>query len=787
MVSSLGGEQLAGEFELLEALGHGASSVVYKVKRLSDGKVYAVKLLHSYLVEKEDTRKRFEQEAKAAMLLSHPNILKVHALEHTADGQPYLLMDYLEGPNLAELLKAGRLPLPRAWKLFIQIADALCQAHSFGVIHRSIKPGNIIVKTTSDGQERAMLSDFGLAKLLPSSGQEIQNLTAKGAIIGSPLYMSPEQCIGREIDARADIYSMGCLMYACLTGRPPLKGETIIDTMQKHVSEIPLSFEKLCPELKIPGPVEKIIFKCMAKRPEDRYENVELLKQDLLRYQQGKRPKAMSMSISTVFAQQKLPDEPEVDDDKYLKIALLVILGLLISLVIYAIWKTPSRKDPSEVELGKTVSETQRTAHPISAFALLKQADELRLLRREDEARAMYREAISRMQEREKDHVAVDYDVLAVAHSGLAGLYMHVADWIEAEKELRLALYVQRLSGDQNAADGDRLQLDLAEVLVRQGKLNDAKQILQTVRKTTSENGVKARALLLQADIAAIENKLAEAEVFQLEAMKLLKSEEGVGRRFYCMLLSRYADGLIVQKKFSQCVEILDAAMKEREQSDWNEYDIDAAIYLTGQKARALAAAGKYKEATQACNSTLELLKESSFPSRRFRNSLMSKDVLIDASAAIDTLSGNSKAGIEKLKEQLYLSDRFGHIATMARILIHENQSAAAIDLLAKYKKQALKQPSLKAEYYALMALAHLQDKKVEEAHQEAELAVDALRKSSDQSLHTYCLHVKSDVLRQMKRADAANVIEKTIGFQNPLTKDFDFLVPNYQLTDEGP
>ena len=786
MVTSLGGEQLAGEYELLEALGHGASSVVYKVKRICDGKIFAIKLLHSYLVEKEDTRKRFEQEAKAAMLLTHPNILKVHALQTTAEGQPYLLMDYVEGPNLAELLKSGRLELPRAWKLFIQLADALCQAHALGVVHRSIKPGNIIIQTKG-GQENAILSDFGLAKLLPASGQEIQNLTARGAIIGSPLYMSPEQCLGRDIDARADIYSMGCLMYACLTGKPPLKGEHIIETMQKHVSEIPLSFEKLCPELKIPGPVEKIIFKCMAKRPEDRFENMELLKADLLRYQQGKRPKSMSMSISTVFAQQKLPDEPELDDDHYLKMTLLVILSLLLALVVYAILKTPDRKDPGEVELGKSFAETAKKTHPISALAMLKQADELRILHREDEARALYRDAISKIQERSKEQTEVDHEVLAMAHYGLADIFMHVSDWVEAEKELRLASYMQQLSGPQAAPGQDRLQLDLAEVLMRQGKLDEAKGILLTVQKTSDDKILQARAQLILSDIATLAGKPAEAEKFQLEAMKILKGQKGVARRFYCAVLARFVDGLIAQKKYEQCVTVLSAAIAEREISSWDEFDIDAAIFLTAQKARALCAAGKYKEAAQTCDEMLATLKQNGFPEKRYRRLSISQDVLIDVLAACDALSGNSQEAIERLQKDFYVSDRFGHTGTLARILIYDKQSAKAIDLLARYKKQALKQSSLKAEYYALMAECHLEQKQLELAGQEVELAVEALRKSSDQSLYMYCLHVKSDVLRALKRSDAANVIEKTIGFPNRNSRSFDFLVPYYQLSDENP
>ncbi len=784
-MNSLVGEQLAGEFEILEALGHGASSVVYKVKRLSDNKIYAVKLLHSYLLEKEDSLKRFEQEAKAAMLLSHPNIVHVHAIERTADGQPYLLMDFIEGITLADILKQGRLILPRAWKIFIEIADALSQAHALGVVHRSIKPGNIIICIDSDGSEKAYLSDFGLAKLLPSSGQELQNLTAKGAIIGSPLYMSPEQCMGRDVDTRTDIYSFGCLMYACITGKPPLKGETLMETLQKQVGEVPLSFEKACPELKIPGPVEKIVFKCMAKRPEDRYESMDQLKLDLNRFLDGKRPRAMNMSISTVFAKEKLPDEPVIDDEKPLKIALLVILFLLMGLVTYAIWKGPERKDPGEVALGKKFTES-KTKRVISPLAMLKQADELRILHHEDEARALYRNAIARAEERADGSNSIDNEVLAMAHYGLAGLYSHISDWKEAEKEIRASMYVQNLSDGSLAPGKERLQLELSDLLMKQGKLNESKQILQGLVKDSSDLLIKARAHMQMADIATVTGKLTEAQVNQLAAMSLLKDSKGLARKYYCLVLSRYVDALLVQSDLAKCDKVLNDSLSTTSPGDWDENDIDAAIYLTCLKARVLCAEKKYTAALDSCNSLIASLKAENFPSLNFKNFEVLSDDLIDAAAVTKVLSDKTDAAIEDIKDNPALNgNRFGHVATLARILIYKNQIAQAQDLISKYKKQALKRPSLKAEFYALQALALLQEKKYDAGLEMIDIALESLRKTDDMALHYYCLMLKAQALTGVNRKDAAALIEKSISQQNMNSSGFDFMLPAYQYSAE--
>lgn len=780
-MNSLVGEILSSKYEILEALGSGASSVVYKVKRLPGGEIFAAKILHRYLIEKEDTYKRFVQEAQATMRLSHPNIIKTYEFNQSSE-MPYFIMDYIEGTTLCDLTGGGPLNLIRAWNLFLQIADAVEYAHKEGVIHRSIKPGNIMICKDKSGRESAVVSDFGLAKLLPSSGQELQELTAKGAILGSPLYMSPEQCMGREADARTDVYAMGCLMYECISGKPPLKGEGIIQTMSKHLSDLPEGFDAICPELKIPPHVQAIVLKCLAKRPEERYESMEQLKKDLLRYQQGKRPKAMSSTASFRVAESK-PNEKEKDPDRILKLTLVLIFILLLGLVAYAVITGPQRKSPDEIQLGKEFSQKRRhRSHAISPLVLLKQADELRLMNHIDEAEELYKEAIIRLEDSE--HTQLDNEALATAHWGLAGIFSRSADWTAAEKELRMALYVQSLCPENAAPGKDRLELELAEAIMKQGKLNEAEKILSAVQKRSEDTQMQARAFVMLADLAFLKGNTAEAESYQLKAMEILRGHGGLSRRVYCIVLARYANLLREQGKHDKCISTLRQALAETPVAAENKFDRSSNLFLTAELVRSLAAQGQWGQAlelSQAALAAHNMDEPGIDATSKYR--VEDKRLLQDLCATVKTLSGDKEGALQELEpKQAYKSGRLGRLATEVRILLYDKQAEAAMKLLLKAKEKALKDLASKAEYRALLALCLTQKGREDEALEEADLAVEAVRKVYDDPLYMYCLRVKCQVLRASGREDAADAIEKIIGKGAASTADFDAILPPYQM-----
>ena len=191
-------------------------------------------------------------------------------------------MDFLQGESLADVIKKdNHVDAVRTANIFIQACDALEHAHQKGVLHRDLKSGNIMLTEFEGHQDVVKVVDFGIAKLMPNSGKQIQNLTQTGEIFGSPIYMSPEQCLGQQLDARSDIYSMGTMLYEALTGVPPLMGDTIIDTMQMHVSTKPQTFHAVRPDIRVPPELEKICFRALEKKQEDRFPSMAVFREAL--------------------------------------------------------------------------------------------------------------------------------------------------------------------------------------------------------------------------------------------------------------------------------------------------------------------------------------------------------------------------------------------------------------------------------------------------------------------------------------------------------------------------
>jgi serine/threonine protein kinase len=273
------GSVLADRYEMLEVIGGGGMGLVYKARHRLMNRIVAIKMLHKHMISSKDTLKRFQLEAQAASCLSLPNILTVYDFGLTNEGQPYMVMDYLEGTSLADVLEEEHHLLPdRALNIFVQACAGLAHAHQKGVLHRDIKPSNIMLVHFGDQADFVKIVDFGIAKLL---NQGVGELTKTGEVYGSPSYMSPEQCRGKDTDARSDIYSMGCVMYRTLSGRPLFSGDDIIELLFKQVSEPPAAFEA---DLNIPQELESAIFKALAKDPADRWANMGEFKEALDKY-----------------------------------------------------------------------------------------------------------------------------------------------------------------------------------------------------------------------------------------------------------------------------------------------------------------------------------------------------------------------------------------------------------------------------------------------------------------------------------------------------------------------
>ena len=271
------GADLTERYKLVDLIGSGATSSVFEAYDKESEDRVAIKALHAHLVDRQDVVERFEREAKTAASLNHPNIVRIFDRTNTGLGQPLLIMEYVEGDSLHDLMKScgGSLPAGRAVKIFLQIAGALAAAHEKRIVHRDLKPQNIMVDTFAEDKVKVL--DFGIAKALGPQGDTFFKLTQSGETLGSLLYMSPEQCLDEDVDERSDIYSLGCLMYEALTGKPPLCGRTAFETMNAQISETPVTFKTVRPEMQISRSLETVVFKAMEKRPGDRFQSVSEL------------------------------------------------------------------------------------------------------------------------------------------------------------------------------------------------------------------------------------------------------------------------------------------------------------------------------------------------------------------------------------------------------------------------------------------------------------------------------------------------------------------------------
>ena len=264
-----------GAYELLERIGQGGMGVVYKARQISLERLVAVKVLSLAALGGPEVVHRFRTEATTAGSLQHPNIVAVHEVG-LAEGQHYLVMDYVPGPTLADLAKGGPLPARRAAQYLRTIAEAVHFAHDHGILHRDLKPSNVLI----DANDQPRVTDFGLAKRLEKGSE----FTLSGQVLGSPAFIPPEQASGQRgvVGRRSDVYALGAILYYLLTGRPPFVGEALADTLRQVLHEEPVELCLLNPAA--PLDLRTICLKCLEKEPDRRYPTAQALAEELGRF-----------------------------------------------------------------------------------------------------------------------------------------------------------------------------------------------------------------------------------------------------------------------------------------------------------------------------------------------------------------------------------------------------------------------------------------------------------------------------------------------------------------------
>ncbi len=308
-----------GKYRIVEHLGRGGMAEVYKAYQPGLDRYVAIKVLHSFLATEADFLTRFQREAKIAAMLRHPNIIQVYDFDYSKeDDAYYMVMEFIEGPTLKErlqeLAEKGRLmPLEEAVGIVTAIANALDYAHQHGMVHRDVKPANIMF--TRDGQP--ILTDFGIARMV-----DVVGLTASGTMVGTPAYMAPEQGMGQAGDERSDIYSLGVVLYQLTTGYLPYDADTPLGVAMKHISE-PLPPPAII-NTALPASLEAVIMRALAKAPENRYQTAHEFAADLKRAMAGQhiepvppqhiaapRPQAVAPTLS-LDQMATLPSAPAI-------------------------------------------------------------------------------------------------------------------------------------------------------------------------------------------------------------------------------------------------------------------------------------------------------------------------------------------------------------------------------------------------------------------------------------------------------------------------------------------
>lgn len=359
-----------GRYEVIGELGQGAMGIVYKAKDPLIDRVVAIKTINLGLAqeEKEEYEGRFYQEAKAAGRLNHPNIVTIYDVGKSGD-IAYIAMEFLQGRELRDIMRdGGLLPVDQVLDIVAQVASGLAYAHEHDIVHRDVKPSNIMV--IRDGHVK--ITDFGIARMASSAVR-----TQTGMVLGSPKYMSPEQVMGKSIDQRSDIFSLGVMLYEMLTGQAPFNGENVNAIMYQTLNAVPAPPNTLNPA--VPEMLNFIVAKALAKKLEDRYQNAKDFAADLRACHDGMPRSSQQLDVSPPAngSEKKLPDAITVtgpmgveEDEEDAKLASTAGLSQTFDSAAATMRLAALTAAPEDVdELSKTLKMTRPSAQAIKQSA----------------------------------------------------------------------------------------------------------------------------------------------------------------------------------------------------------------------------------------------------------------------------------------------------------------------------------------------------------------------------------------------------------------------------------
>ncbi|MBY0547420.1 MAG: serine/threonine-protein kinase [Candidatus Obscuribacterales bacterium] len=535
----------ADRYTMIEKLGQGGMGMVVKATHAKLNKLVAIKVLNTNSQLDELSLRRFEVEAKAGGQLSHPNLVGVFDYGFTDDGAPYLVMEYVDGDSLQTYVeKHGPLSANLFITVFEQLLKALHYIHNQGIVHRDIKASNIMLQVIGDDLY-AKLLDFGIAKMLGDQGPAAQQLTATGAIIGSPLYMSPEQCMGNETDSRSDLYSLGCVMYECISGRPPLLGDNALQTFFMHINEEPAALESSAGGDPTMRSITKLIHKCLNKKPSNRFQNCGELLKELSAIKNNQNPSAQTQPSSQLAT-------PSAE---HRRAGLATNLGQGEHNTANR-WKRPD--NGAEAQTSSTGSYVRNTAsgelrntppnepvNEISDRDIELQKLTAGKIRRHTEEVAP--QPLSRSNPNSLQARAL-LPFVALALVLIAGMYFGVPKAVE---------FYQRQLADQEMSQADK-SFALGQAHWAEAKTNYGKAL--EYAEHHNDATVKGKILTRLGRIELFQGELAQAEACYRKAIALLKPTEPTNRNLILDSLIGGTEALTRQRKYNEAKQFIGQA-----------------------------------------------------------------------------------------------------------------------------------------------------------------------------------------------------------------------------------
>lgn len=366
-MSELIGRKL-GQYEITGLLGEGGIATVYRAHQTSIGRDVAIKIIESKLARSPEFIRRFEREANTIAALDHPHILKIYGFGRE-DDLLYLVMELKSGGSLTQAIRAGRIAPDRVAHYLNQIAIALDYAHSRGVIHRDLKPQNVLL----DQDGNVFLTDFGIAKLV----DETTALTHSGMAMGTPAYMSPEQCQGAAVDARSNLYALGVMLFEMLTGQVPFRADTPVGMAMLHIGQTPPSVRELRGEL--PESVVRVVHKALAKRPEDRFQTAGALATAFRVVMQGEIDQLIAEVNSSKKRQLPIRANVLIASVANLAFIVTVLIGILFGMPSWNDQQaaTQTAKAATQIALASSLTPSATPEHDIPIVIRSLSGDEI--------------------------------------------------------------------------------------------------------------------------------------------------------------------------------------------------------------------------------------------------------------------------------------------------------------------------------------------------------------------------------------------------------------------------